>query len=155
NPLTAIKASLFLQQKKVAQGSVDASEFGVIEREISRLERIVNNFLQFARPSDPKLTAMLAEQPLEEVQGLLSRQLAESDIELVREESPPLGIRADREQLKQVLINLVQNAADSIGRHGSIVLRARPDRKSLRNGEDDVVVLEIADNGKGIPPEVE
>jgi signal transduction histidine kinase len=155
NPLTAIKAALFLQQKKLAQNSVDASEFGVIEREILRLERIVNNFLQFARPADPKLTTMLAQQPLQEVQGLLARQLADADIELVREESPPMRIRADLEQLKQVLINLVQNAADSIGHHGSIVLRARPDRRSLGNGEDDVVVLEIVDSGKGIPPEVE
>jgi len=115
----------------------------------------VNNFLQFARPADPKLSTIPAQQPLEEVQNLLAAQLAKADIRLVREESPPLRIRADLEQLKQVLINLVQNAADSIGRHGSIILRARPDRKSLGNGENEVVVLEIADSGKGISPEVE
>jgi signal transduction histidine kinase len=58
-------------------------------------------------------------------------------------------------QIKLVLINLVQNAADSIGRNGTITLRARHDRKSLSNGETDVVILEVADTGKGIPPDVE
>ena len=66
-----------------------------------------------------------------------------------------MRIKVDPAQVKQVLINLVQNAADSIGRDGKISLRARHDRKSLSNGETDVVILEVADTGKGIPPEVE
>jgi signal transduction histidine kinase len=61
----------------------------------------------------------------------------------------------DGEQMKQVLINLVQNAADSIGRDGAITLRARADRKPLGQVETDVVILEVADTGSGITPEVE
>jgi signal transduction histidine kinase len=57
--------------------------------------------------------------------------------------------------MKQVLINLVQNAADSIGHNGSITLRARADRKPLANGETDVVILEVTDSGPGIAPDVE
>jgi signal transduction histidine kinase len=57
--------------------------------------------------------------------------------------------------MKQVLINLVQNAADSIGRDGAITLRSRADRKPLAQGETDVVILEVADTGPGIAPEVE
>src|SRR5262249_48788097 len=102
NPLTAIKASLFLQQKKLAQGVGDPAELEPTQREILRLGRIVNNFLQFPRPADPKLPTILAQQPLQEVQGLLAGQLAKADIRLVREESPPMRIRADLEQLKQV-----------------------------------------------------
>ncbi len=70
------------------------------------------------------------------------------------EPSEPMRIRVDPAQCKQVLINLIQNAADSIGRDGTITLRARPDRKSLGNGEKPVVILEVSDTGKGIPPEV-
>jgi len=54
-----------------------------------------------------------------------------------------------------VLINLVQNAADAIGRNGKITLRARPDQKKVGNGEVPVVALEVTDTGKGIPPDVE
>ena len=155
NPLTAIKTALFSQQKKFAPNSPGQDESDVIERQVVRLERIVNDFLQFARPAKPALTAVTAETPLKEVQALLSPQLAKADIKLLRENQNSLRIRADSAQIQQVLINLVQNAADSIGRGGTISLRARSDRKRLGGREADVVVLEVADTGKGIPPEVE
>ena len=69
--------------------------------------------------------------------------------------SPDVSVRADPHQLKQVIINLVQNAADAIGQNGCVTLRARLDRSRLSDHEADVVVVEVGDTGKGIPPEVE
>ncbi len=155
NPLTAIKAALFIQQKRFQPGTQDYLDAKVVEREILRLERIVSDFLHFARPTEPELATMEAEVPLKEVHQLLVPQLATANIQLSVEAPSLLKIRADAAQIKQVLINLVQNAADSIGRDGSIKLRARPDRKRLDNGETDVVILEVADSGKGMPPEVQ
>jgi signal transduction histidine kinase len=155
NPLTAIKAAVFIQQKKFAPGSADAADAELVGREIRRLERIVTEFLQFARPAEPALGNIPAQQPLREVQRFLAPELARKNIRLVLEESNPLPVKVDGEQIKQVLINLVQNAADSIGHDGAITLRCRPDRKPLSNGETDVVILEVADTGRGIAPEVE
>jgi signal transduction histidine kinase len=155
NPLTAIKAALFIQQKRFQPGTQDYLDAKIVEREILRLERIVSDFLHFARPTEPELATMEAEAPLKEVHQLLVPQLATANIQLSVEAPSQLKIRADAAQIKQVLINLVQNAADSIGRDGSIKLRARPDRKRLDNGETDVVILEVADSGKGMPPEVQ
>jgi signal transduction histidine kinase len=155
NPLTAIKTALFLQLKKSAAGSAEQSDAEVIEREILRLERIVNEFLLFARPAQPQFETALADQPMQEAAALLAPQLAKAQVELVREVAPGLAAKMDPAQIKQVLINLVQNAAESIERGGRITLRARPDRRHLANGESDVVVLEVADTGKGIPPEIE
>jgi two-component system NtrC family sensor kinase len=73
----------------------------------------------------------------------------------VQEHTAPLRIKVDRAQIQQVLINLVQNAVDSINSNGTITPRARHDRKRLSNSETDVVILEVADTGKGIPWEVE
>jgi len=154
-PLTAIKAALFIQQKKFPPGSPERGDIELVEREILRLQGIVNDFLRFARPADPELVTIPAEQPLQEVQALFEAQLAKDGIQLVREPSAPLRVRVDPAQIKQVLLNLVQNAVDSMNGQGTITLRARPDRKRLANGEADVVVLEVADTGKGIPPEVE
>ena len=155
NPLTAIKAALFIQQKKFHPGSQEHADAKLVEREILRLERIVNDFLQFARPTEPELTTVPADLPLRDAQLFLAPQLEKANIKLVREDSAPIRINVDPAQIKQVLINLVQNATDSIGRDGTITLRARHDRKGLSNGETDVVILEVADTGKGIPPDVE
>ena len=154
-PLTAIKAALFMQQKKVPAGSPARADIELVEREILRLERIVTDFLRFARPAEPMLADMPAERPLEEIQTLFAPQLSKNGIRLVLETSAPLCVRADAAQLKQALITLVQNAVDSMNGQGTITLRARHDRKRLGDGEQDVVILEVADTGKGIPPEVE
>jgi signal transduction histidine kinase len=155
NPLTAIKTALFLQQKRFSPGSPERVDGEIVEREILRLDRIVTNFLHFARPAEPEPANIRADLPLREVQALLAPQLTAAGIKLVREDSGPMQIRADPGQIKQVLINLVQNAADSMGGGGTITLRARSGRKSAAKGERDVVILEVADTGKGIPPEVE
>jgi signal transduction histidine kinase len=68
---------------------------------------------------------------------------------------PDLHIRADSGYLKQVLINLVRNAAEAIDGAGTVTLRTRAARARLGGRETEAVILEVADDGKGIPPEVE
>ncbi len=155
NPLTAVKAALFIQKKNLRPGSTELENVEVVEREIQRLERIVNDFLLFARPAEPKFTTISSDLLLLESRTFFSHQLKKNDIQVILEPSEPLWVRVDPAQCRQVLNNLIQNAADSIGQHGKIILRARPDRKRLVNGEVPVVILEVADNGKGIPPDVE
>jgi signal transduction histidine kinase len=154
-PLTALKTALFIQHKRFRSGSPEHADALVIERELTRLERVVNDFLQFARPAEPDLGPLSADYPLQEVQSLLGPRLARNGIHLVTEDSPPMTINADAIQIQQVIINLVQNAADSIKGAGTITLRARPDRKRISNGETDVVILEVADTGRGIQPETQ
>lgn len=155
NPLTAVKAALYIQQKRFQPGSVERADIELVEREILRLERIVNDFLHFARPTEPKLVDVPADVVLQETQQLMGPQLNAANIQLKLQPVPPMRIQVDPEQIKQVLINLVQNAADSIVHDGTITLSARHDRKRLYNGETDVVILEVADTGRGMPPEVQ
>ena len=133
NPLTAIKAWLYLQQKHLAPGTPEFADAELIGSEINRLERIVKDFLQFARPSEPQFAVVPAEQPLREVQTLMEPELEKSKIKLELDEVVPAQIRVDPQQIKQVLINLVQNAADSIGENGTVTLRARLDEKRLND----------------------
>ena len=131
NPLTAIKAALFTQQKKFAAGSPEHADVKVVEREIVRLERIVNDFLQFARPAEPEPVVMAADLLLLETKLFFAPQLEKNRIQMILEPSAPMYVKVDPAQMKQVLINLVQNAADSIGQDGAITLRARHSRKPL------------------------
>jgi signal transduction histidine kinase len=155
NPLTAIKAALFIQQKRLQAGTQEYADAEIVQREILRLERIVNDFLRFARPTEPVLTAMPVAETFQEIRSLLGPGLEKANIQFVMGPPPPWRVRADSEQIKQVLINLVQNAADSIGAKGVIRLGARRDRVRLADGETGVVILEVEDNGRGIPPEVQ
>ena len=155
NPLTAIKAAIFLQLKKALPGSQDRADLDLVSGEITRLEHIVRDFLQFARPGEPQLVATPADQPLRQVQQLMAPQLARANIRLIHEDAPPAHVRIDPEQIEQVLINLVQNAAEAIGHDGTITLRALRDSRPLAGKMTEVVVLEVSDTGPGIPPEVE
>lgn len=155
NPLTAIKFRLFSLRKSLPAGDHDNEDAAVIAGEISRLERIVKDFLQFARPSEPALMTVPAQRIVEEVCGLLKGQLEKSAIALKLESTEPVWVRADTQQIKQVLINLIQNAADSIGSDGEITLRVRNTHNPGRKGESASVLLEVADTGKGISPEAQ
>lgn len=155
NPLTAVKAALFTQQKKFQNGTPEHADAKVVEREILRLERIVDDFLKFARPAEPEPSVIAADLLLMEAKLLFEPQLAEKNIQVNQEPSAPVRVNVDPAQMKQVLINLVKNAADSIGRDGTITLRARQARKALLNGEERAVILEVADTGKGISAEAQ
>jgi len=155
NPLTAIKARLFTLQKRLTTGTPNFTDSEVIAQEINRLEAIVKDVLLFARPNDPQLVTINAEEPLREVEALLKPELEKSRIDLTVEGADGGRINIDPQQIKQVLINLVQNAAESIGENGTIRLRARRELKRLAAGKVEAVILEVIDNGKGIPAEVQ
>ena len=98
---------------------------------------------------------MTADLLLLETKLFFTPQLEKNRIQMVLEPSPPVSIKVDPAQMKQVLLNLVQNAADSIGQDGTITLRARHSRKPLLNGEKSTVILEVSDTGRGITAEAQ
>jgi signal transduction histidine kinase len=155
NPLTSLKARLYTLEKHLQSVPAAKRDTEIIGAEISRLERIVQDALNYARPSDPKLETIAADTLLGEIQGLMSAGLEDRAVKLVVELHPDLFIRADSGHLKQVLINLVGNAADAIEGHGTITLRAHTARVQFGGRETDATVLEVSDTGKGISPEIE
>ncbi len=154
NPLTAIKARLFTQQKALAPGSRGRADAEFIGREIDRLEKIVSDFLRFARPVEPERVPLSLADLLHEVSQLMAPQLRESSIDLTVEHVVETKILGDPEQLKQVLINLVQNAADALGTGGTIKLRAIQSRMMLVDRMREIVIIEVEDNGPGMSAEV-
>ena len=167
NPLTAINVRLHSLKRTLIQGSSEHEDATVIDQEIQRLDRIVTDVLHFARPAEPRPVTIAAESLFRRVQGLLGSQLEKTSIRLNLAPSPPgtsgspLWIRVDPPQIEQVLINLIQNAAESIGRNGTITLRARSLERPARTlmplagHATSVVILEVIDTGKGIPLEIQ
>ncbi|MDA1273086.1 MAG: ATP-binding protein [Verrucomicrobia bacterium] len=166
NPLTAISVRLHGLKKSLVPESSEHEDATVIGQEIQRLDRIVGDVLLFARPAEPRLVAVTTESLFHRLRGLLGVQLEKAAIRLDVSTSPALWIRVDPDQFDQVLINLVQNAAESIGHDGTITLRARSglmaSGKSPRRGfkakagdAAQAVILEVIDTGAGIPKAVQ
>ena len=155
NPLTAIKVRLFTLKSSHKPGTSEHEDLEVIRHEIDRLERIVRDFLQFARPAEPELQTLPVEQLLRDVHELLQSDLAGKSVELKLELQAKEPIRVDPNKMKQVLINFVQNGAESMEAGGTVALRSRLDKQVLNGRHVTAVVIDVADTGKGIPPEVQ
>ena len=155
NPLTAIKVRLYTLREELDAVALGAEDIEVISGEINRLERIVKDFLQFARPSEPKLEALSASAVVADVHAFMRAELASLSIDLKLENSISARIRADSHQLKQVLINLVRNAAESITDSGAVTLRVHESTAVIQNKRQPCVFIEVEDTGTGIPLEVQ
>jgi signal transduction histidine kinase len=154
NPLTAIKFRLF-SLRKALPAVAQNEDAGIITNEINRLERIVQDFLQFARPSEPRLAKIQVGSIVKEVEELMKPQLEKAGIELKVQNENAVWVYADGQQIKQVLINLVQNSAENIGRNGTVSLRFHPQSTQLNGRQRAAARIAVTDTGKGIPPEVE
>jgi len=127
----------------------------VIGTEIDRLERIVKDFLQFARPAEPDLQTVPATALLNNIRELMSSELAKKSVAVKVETSPDHFIKVDSNKIKQVLLNLVQNAADSMPKGGTVALSTRIDRRELLGRPMQVIMIEVTDDGTGMPAEIQ
>jgi signal transduction histidine kinase len=155
NPLTAINVRVHSLKRTLVPGSSEHEDATVIDHEIQRLDRIVRDFLHFARPPEAQFATVSVDRLFAKVRGLLDPQLEHTAIQLTVAPAPTVWIRVDPQQMEQVLINLVQNAAESMERAGTITLRARTGAARLAGHSGPVVTLEVADTGRGIPPAVQ
>ena len=149
NPLTTIlgQAQLLLGRSDVPLPVRERVE--MMADEASRAARIVQNLLLFARHYPPEQRPCTISDQVERVVALKTFQLDRDKIRVVTEFTPCPPVWADENKIQQVLLNLVQNAHQALLRHTGdrvLILRVRPRR--------DRVVIEVVDNGPGIPPEI-
>ena len=127
NPLTGVLTySSFLLNRAKDNPEVHA-DLEVIVRETTRSREIVKSLLDFARQSVPRMAPTNLNEIIDRSVGVMNKQLTVRGIHLMQEqdESLPL-VRADANQMEQVFINLLVNAADAIGdRGGEIRVRSK------------------------------
>lgn len=157
NPLTAIMG---YAQLLLGKGLTDAplSEAERVFREAERARRIVKNLLYFARENRAERTRVELNEIIERTLALRSYELRVEDIAVECDLAPHLpATLADPYQLQQVILNLLVNAEQALlearGR-GRVWIRTRHIIEGVANKVRDRIVLEVADDGPGIPPEI-
>lgn len=149
NPLNSLNLNMqMLEEEGRRQGPSSHRLLAITRSEISRLERLVTDFLSYAKPRPLKLVKTTAAELFEPLLELMEEDFKTRGVE-VGVEDRSAGVRAgvDPEQVSQLLLNLVQNSLAAVAegrvRSGRIVLGAENQAGQL--------LLSVADNGPGIP----
>ncbi len=150
NPLNSIALQLSILERRVAPLEKVLSEelkelLGIIRQEVKRLDNLVGDFLQFSRSNRLPYRPTSVEAMLDEVVRLLRPEARTAGVTLRRETIGATipDLRVDPERIKQVVINLVQNAIEAMPDGGTAVVES-----GLVDGRATIVVR---DTGHGLP----
>ena len=114
NPLTSIRILIHSLMERLSPDDIRRDDIEVIENEIERINQIIKQFLDFARPSKPKMERVDINKLIADTLLLLSHELMEQDVDIEQEMLPLPCILADREQMRQIFLNLILNAMQAM-----------------------------------------
>ena len=150
NPLTVVQMLFHALVETMPLDATSQRDATLISEKMRQMNRILDQVLSFARSSEPIKETVHAKQLFDDVFLLTRHKLQQLGID-VRSSIPadlPL-FRADREQVEQVLLNLILNAAQAMPKGGILRLGAAVEQL----GDEPHLVLSIRDNGQGMSPE--
>jgi two-component system NtrC family sensor kinase len=150
NPLQTISLRIDSLAGDSANDKQKLHEFKIIADEVDRMGKLIGNLLEFCRHSHQQISTLDIRREIENSLELVEYHLRAQQIEVVRDFEERLPhIEADRQQLRQVLLNLLTNASDAMPQGGSLITRVRSleSERGIRG-----VSVELTDSGPGIPP---
>ena len=146
NPLAGIAGVIEIVSRDLPTTSPARAVVKDVRQEIARINHIVTDLLQTARPHPPRVSKSDLNTTVEHAVMLGRQQALAKGVEIALHKDPTLPeVEHDSDQIHQVLLNLLLNALQAIDQKGKIVVSV------AFNGKDAVV--EVADNGRGIAPE--
>lgn len=145
NPLTSIIGFSELSQEETDIDTIKR-DLKIIEQESIRAKEIVNQLLEFARKRSINITDVNLNALLREVLQLANLQLKNANILIEEKMGNIPNIKADHNQLKQVFLNLINNAIFAMSEGGTLTITT-----GMIN---DMVYVDVEDTGHGIPPEI-
>ena len=147
NPLSAVGGFARRIQRSLAEGDPNAEYAAVIVREIQRLEGILTEQLEFARLSRPRLAQVELGALVRETLQLVRDEAEAKGVQILEEHAKDLPqVLLDRDKVKQVLLNILNNALSAVTRGQRIQIRTERAGGDLR--------LEIANDGEPLPGEI-
>ncbi|HYP53662.1 MAG TPA: ATP-binding protein, partial [Pyrinomonadaceae bacterium] len=148
NPLASMRGSIQVLQSELEADPAQSELMGIVLRESDRLNRIITDFLTYARPRPISLSEIDLREPLRETFVLLRHSPELRDGHTLEEDLPeePVRVSADAERIKQVFWNLARNALTAMPEGGNL-------RAELRRAEHERVRITFQDTGRGMSPE--
>src|SRR2546421_1751786 len=148
NPLAAMRGAIQVLRSDVDGDSAQAELMEIILRESDRLNRIITDFLTYARPRRGELTEIDVREPLRETFTLLRHSPETRADHLIEEDYPdePVRVLADGAALRQVFWNLARNALSAMPDGGKL-------RVELRHVPPNRLRINFTDAGRGMSPE--
>ena len=151
NPLVAIKTFTQLLPERVDDEEFRSQFLKIASGEVDRISLLVTELLDFARPSDPKLELENINTILDGMILLVSTETKKKKINIIKNYASDLPlIQMDREQIKQVFLNILINGIQATSEHGKITVKTR---SFMKPGGELYIQIEFTDTGCGIPEE--
>jgi signal transduction histidine kinase len=182
NPLATVSLRIESLMAQTVGEDPRRRELEIIGQEVERMGKLVANLLQFSRRSQQQISTVNVCDEIDQTLELIHYHLRKKSINIVREFAPEVpAIMADRQQLRQLFLNLFTNAGDAMPQGGTLTIRVYAqgsgigdrgsgirDRGSGDRGQGSgavqapaprpltsaFIVVEIADTGEGIPPDI-
>lgn len=143
NPLASIEGAASILEQPETSDEIRNELFGIIRKECRRLNQLLTNLLEFAKPRTPQLQMVKLERVVDSVIMLLTHNAQRSRITMRKTVAAPLPpLEWDPEQLKQVILNLTLNAIQAMPSGGDVEV-------ILKSTASDVVIS-VKDRGPGI-----
>jgi signal transduction histidine kinase len=149
NPLVAIKTFTHLLPERIDDQEFRDKFLHIASGEVDRISSLVTELLDFARTSDPKLEMENINIILDGMILLVSTEANKKQINVIKTYDSNLpSVQIDREQMKQVFLNILLNAIEATPEKGKIIVGTRA---FLKPGGEPYVQIEFTDTGSGIP----
>lgn len=150
NPLTCVLTNSSLLLGDLPPDDPRREDLQTIVDETLRCRKIVKGLLDFARQTKPQKQNLDLNKVVEDVLSLVRNQASFQNIAIHTEMDPNLpSVLADADQMRQVVLNIILNAADAMPQGGALRIRSYFESKSKQ------VILRISDTGPGIPAEIQ
>lgn len=152
NPLVAIRTFTQLLPERYNDAEFREGFQGLALKEVDRICGLINDLLSFARPSKPNVSPEAINDVVENITRILETQAKEKNVAIFREFSENLPkVWIDREQMKQVFMNLILNAIQAMQEGGSLSIATRSVARTGADPVGEFVQVEVRDTGVGIP----
>jgi signal transduction histidine kinase len=154
NPLTVMKMLYHSLDLKFPPGDPRTQDTKIMGEKMDHLNRVVEQVLDFARSTEPKLVPVDVNQLLDDLSLLTRHKLRQQRVEIVRDLAPHLpAVQADATQLEQAFLNLTLNAVEAMPKGGRLTVTTRVIRQPRTRKEPTHVVIEFTDTGAGMTEE--